>query len=70
MNFTKYPGRSWEDILAGASPRAIDFIRNLVVYESGDRFSAEQVRRSFLEAGPHVDILEALAHAFLQRNEE
>jgi len=43
MNFTQYPGKRWEDILAGAEVDAVDFVRKLIVYESGRRLSAHEV---------------------------
>ena len=43
MNFRQYPGKSWEDILPGVGADAIDLVRDLVVYESGRRVSAEDV---------------------------
>nr|POE55625.1 serine/threonine-protein kinase csk1 [Quercus suber] len=52
MNFVKYPARPWEEILKGASPAAVDLVRNLVVYESRERFSAEQVCITTHHASP------------------
>ena len=43
MNFTKYPGKEWSEILPGCDQHAIDLVRNLVVFESGDRLSANAV---------------------------
>lgn len=46
MNFTKYPPKSWEDILPDAEESARELLGSLVVYESASRLSAEDV--SFL----------------------
>lgn len=43
MRFTKYPSKSWEEILPGVQSVERDLISKLVVYESGDRLSAEEV---------------------------
>lgn len=43
MNFTKYPGKSWEEILPDAEANARELVKHLVVYESAWRFSAEDV---------------------------
>nr|POE93602.1 cyclin-dependent kinase 7 [Quercus suber] len=37
-----YPGKPWESILTGAPPNAVELVQNLVVYESTERYSAEQ----------------------------
>jgi cyclin-dependent kinase len=43
MRFTKYPSRSWDEILPGVEIKGRDLVSKLVVYESGDRLSAEEV---------------------------
>ena len=43
MNFTRYPGRLWSEILPGGDTDGIDLVGRLVVFESGVRLSAEQV---------------------------
>ncbi|KAK0875436.1 mitogen-activated protein kinase [Friedmanniomyces endolithicus] len=45
MNFTRYPARKWEDILAGADPSAVDLLSQMVVFESGQRLNAEEARK-------------------------
>ena len=45
MNFRQYPGRPWDDILPEVEPDAIDLVKNLVIYESGRRFRAEEAIR-------------------------
>ncbi|KAK0922238.1 mitogen-activated protein kinase [Friedmanniomyces endolithicus] len=46
MNFTRYPARKWEDILEGADPSAVGFVSQLVLYESGQRLTAEEVKKT------------------------
>ncbi|KAK1059922.1 mitogen-activated protein kinase [Friedmanniomyces endolithicus] len=46
MNFMRYLARKWGDVLAGADPSAVDFVSQLVVYESGLRLTAEEVRKT------------------------
>lgn len=53
MKFTKYPKKSWEEILPDAEANARELVSSLVVYESAWRLSAEDV--SFLvEAFVHT----------------
>jgi len=40
--YQEFPGHTFESLLAGAKPEAIDLVKGLVSYESGDRLSAEQ----------------------------
>ncbi|KAK5137985.1 hypothetical protein LTR08_005782 [Meristemomyces frigidus] len=42
MNFTRYPGKQWSEILPGVDSSAMDMVSRLVVFESGERLSAEQ----------------------------
>ncbi|KAI7229059.1 kinase-like protein [Hortaea werneckii] len=42
MEFTRYPGKGWREILPGAEPEALDLVRRLVVFESGRRLRAEE----------------------------
>jgi hypothetical protein len=41
MAFQQYPSKPWSVILPGASADAIELVRQLVVYESGDRMEAK-----------------------------
>lgn len=43
MNFRQYPGMSWSEILPNAEPQGEDLVSKLVVFESGDRLTAEEV---------------------------
>lgn len=44
MNFTVYPAKSWEEILPGLGEAGgRDLVSKLVVYESSQRLSAEDV---------------------------
>jgi hypothetical protein len=43
MRFVQYPRKSWEEILPGLQPQERDLVSKLIVYESGDRLSAEEV---------------------------
>ena len=43
MEFTRYPGKQWREILPGAEPEALDLVRRLVVFESGRRLRADEV---------------------------
>ena len=43
MRFTEYPSNSWEEILPGVQNEERDLVSKLVVYESADRLSAEEV---------------------------
>ena len=43
MKFVEYPGKPWEQILPMASKEAVDLVRNLVVFESGNRLTASKV---------------------------
>ena len=43
MNFTRYPGKQWDDVLPGGDPDAVRLVSQLVVFESGERLSADQV---------------------------
>jgi cyclin-dependent kinase len=52
MSFVKYEGKRWEDILPGAEQDAVDLVRQLIRYESGERLSAEQVRHRLVVRGP------------------
>ncbi|KAI7369876.1 kinase-like protein, partial [Hortaea werneckii] len=42
MEFTRYPGKEWGEILPGAEPDALDLVGRLVVFESGRRLRAEE----------------------------
>ncbi|KAF2862995.1 serine/threonine protein kinase, CMGC family [Piedraia hortae CBS 480.64] len=42
MRFTSYEGKGWDVLLPGADEKAVDLVRKLVVYESGQRLSAEE----------------------------
>ena len=43
MRFMQYPRKPWEEILPGLKPQEQDLVSKLIVYESGDRLSAEEV---------------------------
>lgn len=43
MSFTKYPGKTWHEILPGISGEARGLVKDLVRYESEDRLGAEKV---------------------------
>lgn len=43
MRFTEYPSKAWEEILPGVQGEERDLVGKLVVYESADRLSAEEV---------------------------
>ncbi|CAK3902839.1 Serine threonine- kinase csk1 [Lecanosticta acicola] len=45
MNFTKYPGKKWEDILPDVEAEGRDLVKQLVVFETADRLSAEDARK-------------------------
>jgi hypothetical protein len=45
MRFTQYPSKPWDEILPGVSSGGRDLVSKLVVYESGDRLSADEVCR-------------------------
>ena len=44
MTFVQFPGRTWEEILPGVPPQALDMVSNLVKYQSTERMTAEEVR--------------------------
>ena len=44
MNFTKYPAQAWSEILRDTDDDGRDLVKRLVVYETLQRLSAEQVR--------------------------
>lgn len=43
MAFTKYPGKTWEEILPDCEPEGRDLVSKLSVYESGNRLTAAEV---------------------------
>lgn len=43
IEFHKYPGNSWDEILKGASSNGRDLVSHLVRYESSQRYSAAEV---------------------------
>lgn len=43
MRFNKYPSKAWEEILPGVLSDERDLVSKLVVYESADRLSADEV---------------------------
>jgi cyclin-dependent kinase len=43
MHFMQYARKPWEEILPSLQPKERDLVSKLLVYESGDRLSAEQV---------------------------
>ncbi|GAB1740338.1 hypothetical protein NU219Hw_g5446t1 [Hortaea werneckii] len=42
MDFKRYPGKEWREILSDAEPDALDLVRRLVVFESGRRLKADE----------------------------
>ncbi|KAK6441980.1 mitogen-activated protein kinase [Oleoguttula sp. CCFEE 5521] len=44
MNFTKYPGKPWDEILPGIGQEAKELVSRLVMYESNRRCNADEVR--------------------------
>lgn len=46
IEFYKYPGQSWDEMLKGASSNGRDLVSHLVKYESSERYSATEVRES------------------------
>lgn len=42
MNFTRYPGKQWGEILPEADQEMVGLVSRLVVFESGERLSAEE----------------------------
>lgn len=44
MKFTTYPSKAWSEILPGLQQEGLDLISGLVVYESGKRLTADEVR--------------------------
>lgn len=53
MRFHIHPPKPWAEILPRASEQARDLVSRLVVYESGDRITAEEV--SLLTQRSHVE---------------
>ena len=50
MQFTKFPGKKWEDLLPTATEQGRDFNSRFLLYESGDRMTArEAVGHFFLK---------------------
>lgn len=43
MKFTTYPSKPWSEILPGLQQEELDLVRGLVVYESGNRLTADEV---------------------------
>lgn len=43
IEFVKYAGKPWEEIVKGASSNGRDLVSKLLVYESSDRLSATEV---------------------------
>jgi len=43
MQFYEYPAKPWEEILPVVEAEAVDLVRNLVRYESGERLKAVEV---------------------------
>lgn len=66
MNFVKYPGTSWDDVLQSADETARDLVQNLVVFESSRRLSAEEVGvLSLLWSCLTANNVQALKHSYL-----
>ena len=43
MRFNEYPSKAWEEILPDVQTGERDLVSKLVVYESADRLSADEV---------------------------
>ena len=43
MRFNEYPSKAWEEILPDVQSEERDLVSKLVVYESADRLSADEV---------------------------
>lgn len=43
MSFMQFARRPWEEILPGLKPQERDLVSKLLVFESGDRLSADEV---------------------------
>ena len=43
MRFNEYPSKAWEEILPDVQSEERDLVSKLIVYESADRFSADEV---------------------------
>ena len=43
MRFNEYPSKAWEEILPDVQDQERDLVSKLVVYESTDRLSADEV---------------------------
>lgn len=50
MTFKEFPGKSWDEILPGASPAAIDFVSRTVCFETTKRMTAEDALKHPLQA--------------------
>jgi hypothetical protein len=55
MRFTQYARKAWEKILPGLQPQERDLVSKLLVYESGDRLSAEEVCSTVIRCVFSVD---------------
>ncbi|KAK3114445.1 mitogen-activated protein kinase [Teratosphaeriaceae sp. CCFEE 6253] len=42
MNFMQYGAKSWQDVLPGTDPRALDLVGSMVIFESRQRLSATE----------------------------
>ncbi|KAK4903282.1 mitogen-activated protein kinase [Elasticomyces elasticus] len=68
MNFTQYQAERWQDTLRGAEPLEVELVSRLVVYESDQRLSAEEVTfgRVYSRLCCKLMTVQALNHACLQ----
>ena len=48
MAFVQYPPKVWTDVLPNATPDAIELVKGLITYESGDRMRAEEASLSYV----------------------
>jgi hypothetical protein len=56
MRFNEYPRKAWEEILPGVQDEERDLVSKLVVYESGDRITADEVCDRLDEIALHADL--------------
>lgn len=55
MRFTVYPSKSWEEILPDVREEERDLIGKLVVYENGNRLTADQVCSTSIGCANMID---------------
>jgi hypothetical protein len=71
MRFTEYPSRTWQEILPGIQSEERDLVSKLVVYQSTNRLTADEVCRIHTEyIRLHCILIEStgIATPLLQRD--